>query len=335
MSTDDRHATSSPMLADYFRLMACNGADHVYRTAIAAGLFDELRGGALGVEALATKTSVNPEALRLALDVLAALGLVTYEDEAACLTALAVSLMDGPYRALGDPYWKQLPEFLRTAEPMTHMDDPAESEAQYVGQAAALAWMLGPAAAWAAGHLTSDGSPADPCNILDAGAGSAIWSLSCAARLPEARVTSADWPAVLEVARATALRMGLADRLTLLPGDLAKTELPREEFDLAILANVAHLLTPDALTALTERLVETLRPGGRLAVIDVFPGLAAGDLNRALYTLGLALRTRTGQTHQPQAVKQQLEHAGLVEVKFAPIDCTPHTLGVVVGRRFR
>lgn len=73
MSTDDRHATSSPMLADYFRLMACNGADHVYRAAIAAGLFDELRGGALGVEALATKTSVKPEALRLALDVLAAL----------------------------------------------------------------------------------------------------------------------------------------------------------------------------------------------------------------------------------------------------------------------
>lgn len=330
------------LLSDYFGLMAANGADHVYRTAVEAGLLDALRKGPLDVEAISERTALHPVAVGRVVEVLATLGLVVNQEDQAgnavrlvSLTPLAEALLAGPYRGLGDAYWGHLPTFLRTGEPMAQMDDPAESEARYRGQAAALGWMLAAAAALAAQHFAADLDPSREWQILDVGAGSAVWSLSLAAALPGAQVTAADWPAVLEVAQATAVRMGLADRLTLLPGDLAATELPADRFDLVFLANVAHLLTPPALAAMIGRLAASLRPGGRLAVVDVFPGLAKGDLNRTLYTLGLALRTRAGQTHDAKDVAGLLHDVGLLDGGFTPLDVTPHTLGMVVATKPR
>ncbi|MEO0514121.1 MAG: methyltransferase, partial [Planctomycetota bacterium] len=307
------------MLDDYFRLMAANGADHVYRTAVDTGLLEALRKGPLDAVALATRTALKPAAVSMVLDVLETLGLVAASEDSSAqpsrvftLTPLAAALLDGPYRSLGDVYWSHLPELLRTGEPMARMDDPAESEARYRGQAAALGWMLAPAAAVAARALAEDGDPEAELYILDAGAGSAIWSLSLAQLRPRSRVTAADWPAVLEVAQATAMRMRLADRLTLLPGDLAATDLPRRTYDVVFLANVAHLLSAEALAGLIQRLTQTLRPSGRLVVVDIFPGQPEGDLHRTLYTLGLALRTIAGQTHHAADVAGLMHDAGLV-----------------------
>lgn len=328
------------MLDDYFRLMAANGVDHVYRTAVETGLLEALREGPLDAPALASCTAMKPAAVGMVLDVLETLGLVaraestcTDAGRAFALTPLSAALLGGPYRGLGDVYWSHLPELLRTGEPMARMDDPAESEARYRGQAAALGWMLAPAAAAAAQMLASADDTDQELHIFDAGAGSAIWSLSLAQTRPQSRVTAADWPAVLEVAQATAQRMGLADRLTLLPGDLAAAELPRREFDVVFLANVAHLLPPDALAGLIQRLAQTLRPGGRLVVVDVFPGQPQGDLHRTLYNLGLALRTTAGQTHHAMDVVGLMHDAGLVDAQHTPIDAVPHTMGMVVARQ--
>ena len=327
-------ANSRTLLADYYRLMSCNGADQVYRTAVDSGLLDTLRDATRSTEDVAEAIGAAPRPVGLVCEVLASLGLVQGGDAGWRLTALGDNLVRGPYRNLGDPYWSHLPDFMGSDAPIAQMDDPSESEARYRGQAAALAWMLGPAAAWAGQHVTSTLDPSAPLDILDVGAGSAIWSLSCAARLPEARVTAADWPGVLEVATATAARMGLSDRLTLLPGDLATVELPQGNSDLTILANVAHLLEPDGLDAMLHRLAATLRLGGRLVVIDIMPGAEEGDLSRTLYALGLALRTRSGCVHDVAYLKTAMIQAGLDVLDAVPIDETPHTLGMMIGRRF-
>ncbi|MBB6431641.1 class I SAM-dependent methyltransferase [Algisphaera agarilytica] len=323
----------TPTLENYFQLMAANGADHVYRTAVSSGLLDTLAQSPSSASALAEQLDAQAQPIAMLCDVLKTLGVVEHGDGLWRLSPLGDGLLRGPYRTLGDPYWHHLPEFLQTSEPMAQMDDPAESEARYQGQAAALGWMLAPAASWAAESLAATLDAEGKVSILDAGAGSAIWSLSLAKRLPQAGVTAADWPAVLEVAKATAQRMGLADRLELMPGDLAEASFPADSHDVVILANVAHLMPPDALGQTLKRLAATLRPGGRLVVIDVFPGQAAGDLNRTLYTLGLALRTRAGQTHQPDDVIDLLHTAGLERGCCTPIEAVPYTLGMVTATK--
>ena len=63
---------------------------------------------------------------------------------------LGMGLLSGSYRELGDQYWAHLPSFLKTGQPWIKMDDAHQSEAHYRSQAAALAWMLAPAAEAAA-----------------------------------------------------------------------------------------------------------------------------------------------------------------------------------------
>jgi release factor glutamine methyltransferase len=80
-----------------------------------------------------------------------------------------------------------------------------------------------------------------PAKLLDVGTGSGAISLAVADELPECEVTATDTSAgALEVARANAERLGLADRVRFLPGSL-----PEEgPFDL-IVANLPYIAEAD------------------------------------------------------------------------------------------
>jgi release factor glutamine methyltransferase len=76
-----------------------------------------------------------------------------------------------------------------------------------------------------------------PASLLDVGTGSGAIALAVAAELPGCAVTATDTsPAALEVARANAKRLGLADRVRFLDGTLPEGEA----FDL-VLANLPYV----------------------------------------------------------------------------------------------
>ena len=80
-----------------------------------------------------------------------------------------------------------------------------------------------------------------PGRVLDVGTGSGAIAIAHADELPEAEVVATDTsPEALEVARANAARLGLADRVRFVAGTL-----PAEEsFDL-VLANLPYVAEPD------------------------------------------------------------------------------------------
>ena len=195
----------------------------------------------------------------------------------------------------------------------------------------ALAWMMAPAAEAAAAALDVGGSRRGLA-VLDVGAGAGGWSLALARRDAATIVTALDWPAVLAIAQRAAADAGLQERFTTIAGDYHKVALPEAAFDLAILANVTHLETAAGNRDLFERLRRALRPGGEIAVIDVFPIQPAGALPAALYELGLALRTAGGRVQRAADLQDWLAAAGFGASRFIPLDAPPFTMGMLLTR---
>jgi release factor glutamine methyltransferase len=80
-----------------------------------------------------------------------------------------------------------------------------------------------------------------PARVLDVGTGSGAIALAVADELPDAEVVATDTsPGALEVARANAARLGLADRVRFVPGTLPEGEA----FDL-VLANLPYVAERD------------------------------------------------------------------------------------------
>jgi 2-polyprenyl-3-methyl-5-hydroxy-6-metoxy-1,4-benzoquinol methylase len=320
------------ILAGYFQLMNLNGAAHVYREAAGGGVLDALRSGPKSPAELAAACGIAPRPTQLLLQALAALGVVASRGEQFALSPLAELLLTGTYRNLGDEYWAHLPALLKTDKPIVKMDDAAKSEAYYQAQAAILGWMLTPAAEFAARKLREIGLP-ERAAILDVGAGSAVWSLTLARDLAGASVTAVDWPAVLEVADETAQNLGLPDRLKTIAGNYHEVEFPAGQFDLAILANVTHLETSAGNRTLFKKACAALKPGRRIAIFDIFPGQAAGDLNRTLYALGLALRTEHGRVYSVQEFEPLLAEAGFCPPRLVPLEVPPYAVGMLTAVR--
>lgn len=317
------------ILAAYFQLMNMSGASHVYREVVRSGLLWALLAEPATAEALARQCGTSPEPTRLLLDVLVPLGLIERDGDRYRATMLAFMLVSGGYKNLGDEYWAHLPALLRTGQPLVKMDEPAAREAHYQGQAAALGWMLTPAAECAA-DLLAHTLPADAA-ILDVGAGSGVWSLSLAHRRMDVRVTAIDWPAVLAIASENFSSLRLKDRLATIAGNYHDISWPAGQFDVVILGNVTHLETEDGNRALFAKARQALKPHGRLVIFDVFPGQPQGELNRALYVLGLALRTERGHVYSAPELERLLAGEGFSSAPIVPLAVHPYIIGMLVA----
>lgn len=327
MNSEEKFAA----LQTYFELMNMNGAARIYQTARELGIFDALGNDAATPADVARTCGLQEEPLRLVLDGLCSIGTLVCADGRYSPT-LVMQFLAGNYKNLSDEYWDYLPKFLQTGVPLAEMDSVDQSADQYEKQVSALAWMMTPAAE-AMAQLLGMGRSRSSLNILDVGAGSAIWSLTCAKHDPTTAVTAADWPVIVEIAAGFARQMGLEDRFTAIPGNYHESDLGEDSYDLAIVANVTHIETPDGNRDLFRKLHEALKAGGEIVIVDVMPVQPQGRVSAALYALGLGLRTAQGQVHSAEALQQYLRDAGFADNAVQPIPVAPHTMGMIVARK--
>ena len=116
------------------------------------------------------------------------------------------------------------------------------------------------------GHLIQLLREAPRVRMLSLGSGPGGIELSVAAQARESEITCLDLnPGLMELGNSRAKEMGLAVRFE--TADLNHVELPAAEFDLVFChASLHHLLE---LERIAEQIRKTLRPGGRLVVVDV------------------------------------------------------------------
>jgi SAM-dependent methyltransferase len=250
-----------------------------------------------------------------------------------CLTPLGKLLAITP-QILGDRFWDHLPEYLKTGVPIIKMDVVQHQAEHYQAEVGPLGWMLAPAAEEAA-QLLGIGDQRRGLRILDVGAGSAVWSLAMIRRDQSSNITALDWPEVLRVAEQQARTQGLEAQLDVIQGDFNEVPLPSRAFDLAILANITHLQTPERNQHLFKRIYEALDANGEAVIIDVFPGAPEGDLTRVLYRLGLALRTEHGQVYLQEQLSGELREAGFASCKLTLLKSPPYILGVLLAAKQR
>lgn len=114
-------------------------------------------------------------------------------------------------------------------------------------------------------------------DVLDLGCGSGLMLLGAAQRLTTGTATGIDlWRSVDQAGstpdrcRDNARRLGVTDRITLVDGDMTDLPFPDASFDLVTACLSIHNLHPDARREQTIReAARVLRPGGRLAIIDM------------------------------------------------------------------
>ena len=104
--------------------------------------------------------------------------------------------------------------------------------------------------------------------LLEVGCGTGNLQLQIAKAFPNARCTGVDIdPTGLAAAREAASRAGLADRVTIVEGDVAAA-VPRDAFDVVIMVEVLHEISPALRPAVVRGCAGALRPGGWMVIVD-------------------------------------------------------------------
>jgi len=206
--------------------------------------------------------------------------------------------------------WLRLAESVRTGEPLDK-DEPEEPD--YRRQ---FTWAMHhrtlETAPMIAAHLPLKGAK----TLLDLGGGPGTYAMAFLARHPHLQATVCDRPAALEVAKEIAATHKAAERLSYLPLDLLKDDIPGR-FDVIWYSNVLHIYSPEENLSVFRRAKAALTEGGRLIVQDAFlhdrEGLYPEEAS--LFAVSMLLFTSTGNTYSVRDTAAWLKEAGFASVK--------------------
>jgi ubiquinone/menaquinone biosynthesis C-methylase UbiE len=159
----------------------------------------------------------------------------------------------------------------------------------------------------------------DGLRVLDLACGPAPRSLALARKHPGVHLTWLDWEKVLQTALEVAAGLGIADQVSLLPGDLWSVDFGSNSFDVAYLGDLTHFFNPEENTHLFRKVHTALDAGGRIIVNSV----ARRESERSTWdALWLYAATASGGAYDFAEYKAMLESAGfkdVVDIEKGPI----------------
>jgi ubiquinone/menaquinone biosynthesis C-methylase UbiE len=314
--------------AEFMPLNLSFASNRILSAAVQLGFFPAIAAGRHTVDDIAAGAGANPRGTRMLLDALTAMGLLVKTAGSYALAPLterhllpqgadyvgAIFETDAMWNA-----WGRLAEAVRSGRPAAAVDSEANAAAFFPRLVRSLHVANLAAARRAARVLTED--PASGPAILDVGCGSGVWGIAAAEADPKARLALLDLPEILDdVTRPTVARHELADRSSFLPGSYHEIDLGEGRYDLAFLGNVVHIEAPSVATGLFVRLFRALRPGGRLAIIDMIPNdERSAPFPALMFALNMLIHTAAGDTYTLAEYRTWLTAAGFTRVETCEI----------------
>ncbi|GIW42362.1 MAG: O-methyltransferase [Candidatus Binatia bacterium] len=304
----------------------------VVKAAVELDLFTHVARGASTLGEIARAAGAPERGVRILLDVLASQGFVTKEGDRYSLPPLVEMLLSrdsahyaGDFsRITANPLiWQgvgNLAEIVRQGRPPDSTVDVEEHPFwREFAEASERASEL--PASGVAGLVAAEGLA--PRSILDVACGSGVYGFSLLEKFPEARLTSLDWPGVLERAKAVAERRGLSERVEWLPGSAFEVEIPGGRYDLVVASHFYHHFSFERNVELSRRLRDALAPGGTLLVHDWVADDARVDRAPAiLFSVVMLASTSEGDVFTEGEYRRMLEAAGFSSVVFREVPIT-------------
>lgn len=294
--------------------------------AVELDLLTAIDHGAETVEKLAEETSYSPRGLRIPLDPPAGSGYLVEGDGRYTLTPASATYLSkdsSDYaggmvlhaRLLRDN-WDNLAEVVHTGK-IRRSVEGGEDRGEFFSRFVDSPYAMNCAAAEALPHSLWNPKPPSPCNVFDTGAGSGVWSLALARAVPHAKVTVADWPAVIDkVTQKFVARENMTDRYSYLPGNFREADFGGLAFDVAYLGTICHSEGAENSQTLFRRLHQALKPGGKLVIADVLPDEGRREsVFPLLLAVNMLINTDEGDTFTFDEYRQWLEASGFGEVR--------------------
>ena len=305
--------------------MLTNAASHILRTSRRLGITERLRERQHTLEELCEQLSMDASRLKPLIDALVAIGFVEqYESDYAL--ARAGHLLCQHDDDLGDARWEKLESRVREGGSVEYRE--------YREHLVATQWIHTSAAMQVAEILDvgGDGSP-HGLRILDLGCGAAVWSCAVAHRDPESTVVAIDGAGALAKAREMADSIGMGDRFEMIESPFDGVLLPRDSFDLAIVAQQLSSHSDEyaaRLLSLRESIAQTRwTPRGS----GLLRRSSTSRLERS-HVAALAVNAETdGRVRTLPEVQQMFVDAGLNSIQFTYLAASRQGLGMVVGSR--
>jgi precorrin-6B methylase 2 len=285
-------------------------------------LFTALAGDPASAETLAGRIEADGRAATVLLDALVALGLLRKKGDMYEVAPEVAELLteDSPTNVLpavrhqGNCLrrWAQLARVVLTGR-------PADREPSVRGQAGDCESFIGAMNDFnesIAPQVLQKLSPLRFQRLLDIGGASGTWTIAFLRAVPDATAVLFDLPEVIPLARERLTRAGLADRVTLVPGDFSTDELPGGA-DLAWLSAIVHQNSRAQNRALYTKIRSALVAGGTLVIRDVVMDAThtlppAG----ALFAVNMLVGTEGGGTFTFDEFKHDLESAGFADIEL-------------------
>jgi SAM-dependent methyltransferase len=288
----------------------------VLLTAAEFDLFTLLAREPLTARAIAARLGADLRAITVVLDALAAMEVLEKRNghygtapAAACLSADAPDSIH-PMLLHAAALWARWTTLTkRVGGTPLHERPPAESLRAFI-----LAMHV--VGAPKADRMVAEAGIGRARRLLDVGGGPATYTMAFLRADPALVATLFDLPPVIEIARERLSKAGLAGRVTLVPGDFDKDELP-EGHDLAWLSAIIHQNSPEQNDALYARIFRALVSGGRLLLRDhVMDGSRTRPRAGALFAVNMLVGTAGGGTYTFDEIQAGLARAGFGGIRL-------------------
>lgn len=303
-------------------------ASRVLTAAVQLDVFSPIAAGCSDVAAVAQACNATERGVRMLLDALVATGLLTVGDDGYRLAPLA-----SRYLVRGNPdyvgalfetdalwqSWSGLTDAIRSGRPTVAVEQQQKAE-EFFPILVRTLHIINREPARRAAQALNVAAHTGRLDVVDIGCGSAVWSIAVAEQAPRAHVVAQDFPALMPVVREYADRHGVADRFDYLPGNLHSVDFGEGRYDLALLGNIVHSEGAESSRTLLKRLARALKPGGRVAIVDMVPADdRSGPVYPLLFALNMLVHTEAGGTYTLAEYRQWLQEAGFSAVRTEDI----------------
>ena len=307
----------APHTAESLLALARNFMEsRVLLTGAELDLFTLLAPAPLGLDEAASKTGVDPRALEMLLDALAAQGLLVKGDgkwrtEPSVAPLLVEGAKDSvlPMILHAANLWTRWSELTRKVAPSRAGAAGPEFLAAFIGAMHVVA-------APQADLIVASVWPGGARHLLDVGGADGTYTLAFLRACPGMTATLFDHPPVVEMARARLGAAGVLPRVTLVGGDFATDPLPPGH-DLVFVSAIIHQNSPAENLALYGKIHKALVPGGRVVIRDhVMERDRTHPHAGALFAINMLVGTAGGGTYTFDEIAGGLTRAGFERVRL-------------------